>query len=178
MRRLALHGFFLARAQLGAQLQDHIVIGKAVQGLELEQQIGGHGAGAGAGPEDAPASKLCQHLVALARQAPGEERAELRGGGEVTPIAENPPRRAVITQARRVERKLHEAGEGDGSARGLDLRGDEPRESLGTRAFLGAGGGRRAGRVRPPFGRGGRERGREWHGYWPSKARAVLWAVQ
>ena len=47
----------LARAQLGAQLEDEVALGQSTERVEREQQVGSHATGAGAQLEDLAARR-------------------------------------------------------------------------------------------------------------------------
>ena len=55
------------------------------------------------------------------RHAFGERRPQFRRGDEIAFGAEFARARAVVAQARRIQRQFHEAGKGDGSSAAADL---------------------------------------------------------
>ena len=102
----------LARAQLGARLQDPILA------VELARQHLGERAAPRAELEDAI------EATELARECASEEAAELGRGDEVALRAELARAARVIADARFVQRELHVARKRDPAARGGELLED------------------------------------------------------
>ena len=103
----------LALAQGAAGLEDQVLA------VELLQQGFGERAAARAELENRTLERL-----QLSRERAAEKRAELRRGDEIALGAELARAARVVAQARRVQRELHVAGEGDPAAGGGDLGAD------------------------------------------------------
>ena len=134
VRRLVGQGVELALAQLAGELEDAVALRYAAAAFELEQQVGGEQAGAGA-DLDHPGRARAHHLLDLGGQRLAEKRGKLGRGDEIAARTELSRAAAVITQSRCIERELHVAGERNPAAGSGDLGLDafEQARALGER---------------------------------------------
>ena len=135
MRATLLQRLALARAQVGAALEQPVAQRQRAETFEFEQQVGGERAAAGPEFEDiGTAFSQCRRDRAC--QTSCENESEFRRRDEITGRAEFRLARAVIAQPRRVQRQLHVAGEVEHAACVRNLATNQRREPLAVRGFF------------------------------------------
>ncbi len=125
----------LALAQIGADLEHQVALGKTAEGLQPQQDIRRQTAAARADLEDAAASERAQDFGALAGNAAAEQPRDFRRRGEIAPGPELVSTGAVVAEPRCIERELHVAVEADPAACRVDLRRDSLAHPLDVRAL-------------------------------------------
>ena len=146
MRRFRLEQRALPGLQIGADFENAVLRRQGLPAFQFAQQIERQTAAAGAQFEDVAAGCL-QHRLGAARQRAAEQRRHFRRGDEIARRAELRRAAGVITQARRIQRQFHVAGERHPAAGavdfGLDMGADIPavaqRFRVGKRQFRGGG---------------------------------------
>jgi hypothetical protein len=108
---------------------------RALRG-ELVEQIGRHHTGACAEFENRAAAYVLQDFAALVREAAGEQRRHLGRRDEIAARAELGRAGAVITEARLVQRHLHEALEAEPAAARVDLFPDAMDQAAAVRGLI------------------------------------------
>ena len=126
----------LALREIGAHFENRVALGQQALRCELGEHRRGHPSGAGAELEDLPA-RAHEHGGALARDAAGKEVGDLGSGDEVPARAEFLAPDAVVAEARRVQRQLHETLERQPAARGRERLADVRGETQAVRLLLG-----------------------------------------
>src|SRR5690349_16759926 len=114
--------------------------------MQFGQHVSSHYARARAEFEDLPAAHRLQHLDALVREASTEQRRYFRRGDEVAFSAELGCHGAVVTEARLIQRQLHETLEADPTTGRLDDIANPLRQALAVRRLF-------------------RRQLRQWHGH-------------
>ena len=125
MRHPLLERAPLALAQIGADIENQILLGQPAQGREPRQKIRRQRPGPRADLEDRAAPEPLEHLGALPREASAEQARDLRSRGEIAPGPELARARAVVAETRCVQRDFHVALEADPASR-LSNLAEEP----------------------------------------------------
>jgi hypothetical protein len=132
------NGRVLSLAQIRAEIEDQVFRRQRALTLEFGQQFGGHHARTCAQFEDARVrrSQVLQNLGALHGQTTAENRSHFGRRDEIAGGAELARTRAVVAEARRVQRQLHELREIDPATRLLDGGADVLHEGSAVRRLV------------------------------------------
>src|SRR5690606_39207004 len=128
--------FLLPRTQIRAHFEYEIALRQRAERGESLHHGGSERTGTRTELEDR-ATRLYEHLTALACEAATEERRDLGRRGEIAAGTELARPRAVVAEARSVECERHELGEADGSARFPDACMDRLEHARLVRPLVG-----------------------------------------
>src|ERR1700720_294388 len=114
----------LTFAQVRTDLENAITIGQLAESLEAQQNIRRKAPASGAYFQNVPFSERTQDLGALPRHARAEQGRDFGRGRDAAAYAQLVRTRAVVAQARRVQRKIHEPLEREPARGRGDLLGE------------------------------------------------------
>ena len=121
----------LALGEIRADFEDPVAAGQRPECLELEQHVGRHAARARAELEHVAAG-LAQHVGRLPREAAREQAGHFRRRHEITTRADLGRARAVVAEARCIQRQPHVGIEPDRAAALANEFADVSRHALAS----------------------------------------------
>ncbi len=114
----------LPLTQVGADFENPIVFRQLTETFQARQEIRRQPAAAGADFHHAPRAQILQDLGALHGHACAEQTRNFRRRREVASLPQFVRAAAVVTQAWRIQRKIHESLEAEPTACLIDLGGN------------------------------------------------------
>ena len=123
----------LSRHQRRARLEQQVLLERCAERSELGQHTRRKLPAARTELKQRTAAERAQHRIDRSGDRRGEQRRQFGCGDEIASLAELRAACGVVAEPRRIERVLHVLGEGDPSARCVDVRGDDLGEASRTR---------------------------------------------